>query len=167
MKFLGGALLIIITAGLQVSLFGSMRPFGVMPSLMVIVVVLISLWGTATSSLAAAIGGGLLLDMASGSDFGLRIAFFVVVSLAIIAGRQLGLQADSFISALALVALATLLYDAAVVATLKTGVSRVIAERAGVNVLMTSVMTIAVYGLRLLIQSKHPLLQKLAREELR
>ncbi|HUC20301.1 MAG TPA: hypothetical protein VMR98_02285, partial [Candidatus Polarisedimenticolaceae bacterium] len=95
-------LLIILVACLQVSMFGHMRPFGIMPNLMVIAVVLVSLWGTASFSLVTAIGGGLLLDMASGSDFGLRMAFFVVVSLAIIAGRQLGLQADSWISALAL-----------------------------------------------------------------
>ncbi|HEX7259574.1 MAG TPA: hypothetical protein VF272_01430, partial [Candidatus Saccharimonadia bacterium] len=134
------------------------------PSVMVIAVVLISLWGTASFSLASAIGGGLLLDMASGSDFGLRMAFFVVISLAIVAGRQLGLQADSWFSALALVALATFLYNAVIVATLQAGVSGIILGRVGADMLITTTLALVVYGVRLLILANRPVLQKLTRD---
>jgi rod shape-determining protein MreD len=164
MKFVWGTALIILTACLQVSLFGHMRPLGIMPNLMVIAVVALSLWGTASFCLAAAIGGGILLDIASGSDFGLRTAFFVVVSLGIIAGRQLGLQADSWISVLMLVVVATILYDAAVIATLRTAITPDILGRVGANVAVTGFIAMAVHGIKLLIQARRPTPRNLNRD---
>lgn len=164
MKLIWGILLVVATAALQVSFFGSLRPLGVVPNLMVITVVFISLWGNASFSVSIAIVGGVLLDMASGSDFGLRTAFFVVTSLGIIAGRQLGLQIDSWLSALALVALATLLYDMASFATLKTGISPLVISRISSNVGITTFLALVAFSARLLIQSQRSAVQKKLRD---
>jgi rod shape-determining protein MreD len=109
---------VVLAAWLQVSWFGHVRPLGVMPNVLLVVIALFGLWSNATPALAAALGGGLLLDLASGSDFGLRMAFYVVMVLAIIAGKQIGLHADSLVTALLVVLVGTLLYDLVVLATL-------------------------------------------------
>ena len=119
-KRLAQALAVVLGAWLQVSWFGHIRPLGVMPNLMLVIVVLFGLWSDATAALAAAIGGGFLLDLASGSDFGLRMAFYVVVVLALVAGKQLGLHADSLATPVLAVILGTVIYNLAVLATLGT-----------------------------------------------
>ena len=122
---------VLAAAWLQVAAFGHLRPLGVMPNVMLVAVILFSLWSDATPALAVAVGGGLLLDLASGSDFGLRMAFYVVVALAIIAGRQLGLHADLMITGAVAVVLGTLLYDGLILATLKAAPNGLIMGRIG------------------------------------
>ncbi|HUC86917.1 MAG TPA: rod shape-determining protein MreD [Candidatus Saccharimonadales bacterium] len=131
MKILAGIVAVMVAAWLQVSWFGHVRPLGVMPNLMLVVIVLFGLWSNATPALAAALGGGFLLDLASGSDFGLRMAFFSVVVLAIIAGRQTGLHADSFITALLVVMAGTVLYNLVVLATLGAPIQAIELSRIG------------------------------------
>jgi rod shape-determining protein MreD len=108
-------ILVIVTGLLQVSLFGHWRPLGVEPNLMLLIVVLFGLLTQATSTLGVAIAGGLLLDLTSGPDFGLRTAFFTALALTVIAARQFGLHADSFISAAAMVLGGTILFNLAIV----------------------------------------------------
>ncbi len=131
MKTVAGILAVVLAAWLQVSWFGHWRPLGVMPNVMLITVVAFAAWSNATTALAAAIGGGFLLDLASGSDFGLHIAFYAVVVLAIVAGKQLGVQGDSLVTMLLAVVLGTVVYDALILSTLGMPLSPVVFSRIG------------------------------------
>ncbi|MEO7617317.1 MAG: rod shape-determining protein MreD [Candidatus Saccharibacteria bacterium] len=67
---------------LQVSFLPALRPFGVVPNLVLIVVAASALTGPLVSAMILALGGGFILDLASGSDFGLRtglLAFAVLI----------------------------------------------------------------------------------------
>lgn len=101
----GAALLAAVL--MQIAWFSHVRPFGIMPNLVLVVVVVTALWSRATTALASAIIAGLLLDLVSGADFGLRTAFFTVATLAVIALRQLGVYAESFLMAVATVVICT------------------------------------------------------------
>jgi rod shape-determining protein MreD len=132
---------------LEVSFFGHVRPFGVMPNLMIIVITISAMWSQATPTLVAALLGGLLLDGASGTDFGLRTAFFAALALAVIAARQLGLHTDSIITTLAIVAVATVLFNL-VVLTSVMGVSinsGFIISQIGREVVLNSIFTVAIW----------------------
>jgi hypothetical protein len=83
---------------------------------MMVAVVVLAVWSTATATLAGAVAGGFLLDLASGTDFGLHMAVYVVVGLSVVAGRQLGLAAGSPVTAGLALIVGTLVYDAAVLA---------------------------------------------------
>ena len=151
MKALAGFVAVVLAAWLQVSWFGHMRPLGVMPNLVLILVVLWGLWFSATSTVAAALFGGLLLDMAAGDGtFGLRMAFFVMVALAIIAGRQFGIRSDSLLTALIAVGLGTVVYNCVILSTigmpLEASVLSRIVRELGVNL----VLTWFIYSVRIL-----------------
>jgi rod shape-determining protein MreD len=118
MSMLIRIMIVLIAVGLQVTLFGHWRPLGVMPDLLLLVVILAAMVDEATPSLAMAVGGGLLIDLASGSDFGLRTGFLAVTTLAVIAGRQFGLHAESVLTTLVITALATLLLNLAIVGSI-------------------------------------------------
>jgi rod shape-determining protein MreD len=145
-KRVAQALVVVFGAWLQVSWFGHVRPLGVMPNVVLVVVVLFGLWSDATAALAAAIGGGFLLDLASGSDFGLRMAFYVVVVLALVAGKQIGLHADSLVTPLLAVIIGTIIYNLAVLATLGAPISGVVISRVGAelvdNVVLLGLVTL-------------------------
>jgi rod shape-determining protein MreD len=139
-KLIGGIVAVVLAAWLQTTWFGHVRPLGVMPNVMLVVIVLFGLWSNASPTLAAAIGGGLLLDLASGSDFGLRTAFFAVVALAIVAGRQYGLHSESVLAGLAIVALGTVLYNVVVLATIGAPIAPVVVQRIGAELIDNEVI---------------------------
>jgi rod shape-determining protein MreD len=147
LRVVGGVLAVAVAAWLQVSWFGHVRPLGVIPNVMLLAVILFALWSDATPALVAAIGGGLLLDLASGSDFGLHMAFYVVMVLAIIAGRQLGLHATSLVTGVAATIFGTLLYNLVVLATIKAPISPLVAGRVGrelvVNLILLALLYVA------------------------
>jgi rod shape-determining protein MreD len=89
------AVLAVLTVALQVYFFGNWRPFGVVPNLLLIVVIYVGLIKTATETLAAALVGGMLLDLTSGADFGLRMAFYAMTALLILVAKQSGLDFDN------------------------------------------------------------------------
>lgn len=156
MRWLGGILIVLVAAWVQISWFGQLRPLGVIPNVMIVTIVLFSLWANATSCMAAALGGGLLLDMASGADFGLRTAFFMVLALAVVAGRQLGMHAEAFITAVGVVAVATILYNIAVLTTFSASFSAIIPLRIGAELIDVTVLTAVIYLVRLLINDRRP-----------
>ncbi len=117
MKFLVPIAVIVAALMVQLTIFGHMRPLGVMPNLVLVALILCALWSDATPTLTASVTAGLLTDMASGSDFGLRPAFFTLTALVVIAVRQLGLHPESIIPATAMVLGATLLFNGAILAT--------------------------------------------------
>lgn len=151
-----GALLAAVL--IQVSWFGHMRPFGVMPNLVLVVVVVTALWSRATTAIASAILCGILLDIASGADFGLRTAFFTVVTLAIIASRQFGLYAESFSMAAAMVAISTVVGNLLIILGVIGStagidwlmVARQVLVEAGLNLALLAVL----YGVRELTQDR-------------
>jgi rod shape-determining protein MreD len=139
---------VVVAAWIQVSWFGHVRPLGVMPNVMLVVVVLFGLWSNATPAVAAALGGGFLLDLASGSDFGLRMAFYAVVALAIVAGRQIGLHTDYIITALLAVVVGTILYNVVVLAALGAPLHSVELSRIGRELIDNTV----ILGLLMLVR---------------
>jgi rod shape-determining protein MreD len=115
MKIFIWLMVILLTLALQVSLFGHWRPLGVAPDLMLVVVLVVALWLQATTAMATAVVGGLLLDLSSGVDFGLRTAFFALTALMVIAARQYGLHAESVLTSVLLLLLTTAAFNLAVV----------------------------------------------------
>lgn len=77
-------LLIAIMIGaliLQVSFLPALRPFGVVPNLALIVVASAALTGPLVSAMILALGGGFILDLSSGSDFGLKTGLLALAVL--------------------------------------------------------------------------------------
>lgn len=75
------AVVVIIAVFLQVSFFPALRPFGVVPNILLPIVVFVGLYGQASTALVVATVGGLAMDMASSSDFGLWTGTFVLAAL--------------------------------------------------------------------------------------
>lgn len=145
LRVVGGSLAVVVAAWLQVAWFGHVRPLGIIPNCVLLVVILFALWSDATPALAAAIAGGLLLDLASGSDFGLHMAFYVVTVLAIIAGRQLGLHATSMITGVAITIVATILFNLMVLATIQASLSQVALSRIGRELIVNLILILLAY----------------------
>ncbi|HSX01473.1 MAG TPA: hypothetical protein VLF67_04510 [Candidatus Saccharimonas sp.] len=112
------AILVVAVALLQVGLVPALRPLGVVPNLVLGLVVLVGIAGTATSALVVAVTTGLLLDLSSGVDFGLRSALLVLAALVAGLVHRLGLELDGPVVALVLVAAGTIVADVAVLAGL-------------------------------------------------
>jgi cell shape-determining protein MreD len=109
---------LLAVVSLQTAFFGYVRPFGVMPNLLLVVVLMQGLFGSASGAVAMGIGGGLLLDIASGSDFGLRTAFYASLTLAVIVIRQLGLHLDALWVTALVAIVATIGFDIAILFTI-------------------------------------------------
>lgn len=134
------------TAWMQVAWFGHMRPLGIIPNLMLVLVVVCALWSQASITLGVGVGGGLLLDLASGDgNFGLRMGFFAFMALAIVAGRQLGLQSDSIVAGVVATIIGTLLYNLAILATINAGLSTIVVERIGRELIVNLLILLLVY----------------------
>ena len=145
LRVVSGIVAVAFTAWLQVSWFGHVRPLGIIPNCMLLVVIVFALWSDATPALVAAIGGGLLLDLASGSDFGLNMAFYVVTALALIAGRQLGLHATSIVTGIVATILGTLLYNLVVLATIQEPISSIVVSRVGRELALNLILLLLLY----------------------
>jgi rod shape-determining protein MreD len=88
--------IIIVALIFQVSFLPALRPLGIVPNLVLIVVAAAALTGPLVSAMILALGGGFILDLASGSDFGLKTGLlaFAVLLCAYVArsGLQLGVR---------------------------------------------------------------------------
>ena len=145
---------------LEIAFLGHIRPFGVIPNLVVIAITLSALWSQASPTLVAAISAGLVLDFASGTDFGLRTAFFAALAVCAIAARQLGLHADSLVAAAGIVVLATVLFNLGVVAGLPAASIdwSVVINRTGIELLVNLGLTAAVWLVGSLWRQRQPVL---------
>jgi hypothetical protein len=76
--------LCVVCVILQVSFLPALRPLGVVPNIMLPLVALLGLEGTVSMAAAAAVAGGLAIDLASGANFGLWTA--VLILAAVVAG---------------------------------------------------------------------------------
>ncbi|HSX48259.1 MAG TPA: rod shape-determining protein MreD [Candidatus Nanoarchaeia archaeon] len=108
-------LITLVAAWLQLYFLGNMRPLGVLPNLLIIVIIYAGLLREATETLAIALGGGLILDLASGADFGLRMAFYAVLALVVMVLRQMGADFENLGLVLATTAVGAFLYNLAVI----------------------------------------------------
>jgi rod shape-determining protein MreD len=109
-----GALLL-----LQVTFVAALRPLGVVPDIVLIAVILIGLTSTVSEALIAALAGGLVLDLASGADFGLRTGLFVLAALTTGVVRRAGLMLGGPVVAVGLVAIATILETVIILANVR------------------------------------------------
>lgn len=75
------AIIVILAIFLQVSFLPALRPFGVVPCILLPIVVFVGLYGQASTALVAALAGGLSMDLASSGDFGLWTGTFVLAAL--------------------------------------------------------------------------------------
>ncbi len=112
------ALIVLVSVWLQVSFLGALRPFGVMPNLALVVIIIAGLAATASQTLVLAVSMGVLLDFMSGADFGLRTAFLCLLALLVIVLRRSGAEFERLGLVAALVLSATLLFNAAIITTL-------------------------------------------------
>lgn len=113
--------LTIVAAVLQVSLMGSLRIGGVVPNLVLILIVCLVAWGTASEALLSAVVAGLMLDVAGAGTFGLATSSLVVICLALVALRQLGVDGHAWPTRLGMVAAATIAWGIIHVAAIGIG----------------------------------------------
>lgn len=104
-------LVAVIVLLLQVGFWPALRPFGVVPDMMLGLVVLVGLAGTTTAALTLAVVGGVLLDLTSGVDFGLRLGLLVVVALVASMVHRSGLTLTGPIVAWGVVVVATIVHS--------------------------------------------------------
>lgn len=88
-------MIIAVTAAVQVGVLPAWRPFGIVPDLLAAVIVSLSVYATASQTLLSAMSVGLLLDLSSATDFGLRLGFYTVAALGTSLLSRFGLVFDS------------------------------------------------------------------------
>jgi rod shape-determining protein MreD len=104
-------LLAIIIFVLQISFIPALRPFGVVPDVGLVIVGLVGLYATASDALILAVIGGLILDLVSGTNFGLYVALYTVIALAAGYIHRAGLNWAGPLMAMSLVLVATLIQN--------------------------------------------------------
>jgi rod shape-determining protein MreD len=125
MKRVGLILLVAIVVLIQVSWLPFIRPFGVVPGLVMVVVVLMALEHTTRLALAVAVAAGLALDLASGANFGLWTGLLVLQVLAAAYIRQAGIEVDGPTVPLAMVVVGTILLTVLVLLSLMRSLGNV------------------------------------------
>lgn len=90
--------ILVVVLVLQVSFLPALRPFGIVPNVALIVVAAAALRGPLVSAMVLALGAGFILDLSSGSDFGLKtgvLAFTVLICAFVVrSGFQLGVRSQ-------------------------------------------------------------------------
>lgn len=118
MRYWRLGLIVAVSVVLQLGLLAPMRPLGVVPNLLLGLVVLVGLSGSATAALAVAIICGLILDIVSGADFGLRTGLFAMVALVAGMTHRAGFDTRGLLVPMALVMAATVVQALVVMAGL-------------------------------------------------
>jgi hypothetical protein len=98
----------------QMSFLPALRPFGVVPDVALVLVVLVGLEGTASAALVLAVAGGLVLDLASGVNFGLWTAVLVLAALVAGLVQRAGIEPGGGAVAVAMVAAGTVVMAAVI-----------------------------------------------------
>ncbi len=144
-----GATLTIIVGALllvQVSFLAALRPLGVVPDLALVAVILVGLSQTVSRALIVGLVGGLLLDVVSGADFGLRTGLFLLAALATGLVRRAGLTLGGPLAAVALVTLATLVQTLVILVNLWSSTTQwpvaLILRTLGAQLLLNVVLTL-------------------------
>ncbi len=109
---------------LQISLLPGLRPFDVVPNLALVVVVLVGLESTASMALAAAVVGGLALDLSSGANLGLWTGVLILAALVTGLLHRAGVETDGPLVPGAIVIAGTLIMPVVILAGLANTVSQ-------------------------------------------
>jgi rod shape-determining protein MreD len=120
MKVLGRVILVLGLFWLQASFFGALRPWGVVPNVLLVFLIIAITEVTVSEMVGYGVAGGVLLDLASGADFGLRTAFFSFVAIVLAVLTRSGAAFERWSMAIAALVGGTILYNFAVLATLIT-----------------------------------------------
>jgi rod shape-determining protein MreD len=102
----------------QISLLPGLRPFGVVPSAALVLVVLVGVESTASLAIVVAVAGGLVLDLTSGVNIGLWTGVLVLAALVTGFLHRAGVEMDSPVVPGVVVAAGTLLAAVVVLAGL-------------------------------------------------
>lgn len=107
MQWLRIVALTLVAAILQVSLLGALRVGGIVPNLVLVLLVSLVIWGTASEALLSAVLAGLIMDVSGAGIFGLATSSMVVIALGLVAVRQLGIDGRAWPTRIGLVVAAT------------------------------------------------------------
>lgn len=118
MRWLRVVVVALLAGLLQVSLMGALRIGGAVPNLALVALVCVTVWGTASGAIVTAIIAGLIMDTAGSGIFGLATSSLVVISLALVAVRQSGVDGQALPIRFTLVAGASLAWSFIHVASL-------------------------------------------------
>lgn len=127
---------VLLAVWLQAYFLGAMRPLGVLPNVLLVMLAYFALMRPASQTLAFGVAGGLMLDMASGVDFGIRLGFYSLFALVAVMTRQLGGSPDGLWTATGLILGGTIAYNLIVLASL-------IIARADVDLLVAGRITLS------------------------
>jgi hypothetical protein len=108
MRQIGLIVLGLVCIFLQVSLLPALRPFGVVPNLVLGLVILLGLESTASLALIMAVAAGVVLDLAAGANFGLWTGTLVVAALVTGLIHRAGIELQGATVAMIMVAAGTL-----------------------------------------------------------
>lgn len=145
MKILKYVSLVLLIFYLQVNFFGAFQPFGVIPNIFLIFIVYLGLARPSGETLILAIAGGSLFDIVSGSDFGLRMAFFAVTALVIMVMGQAGADIENVGTACIVIFLATILYNAAILTNISAYLSLSHVGHFASKILIEALMNLALF----------------------
>ncbi len=106
-------LLVLLAVWLQVSFFGAFRIFDVLPNVLLVLIIYAGLICRVSDAVLMALVGGILLDLSSGVDFGLRMGFYILLGLLIAVLKQAGTDFENTAMVLAATLAGTVLYDVA------------------------------------------------------
>lgn len=112
---------VLVAVWLEVGLLAPLRPFGVVPNLVLVVILLLAIRLPASNAVALAVTSGLFLDLFSGSDFGLRTAFYVLLVLVVNLLSRQGTDFNNVSVVAGVVVAGTVVLNAAVVTDLALG----------------------------------------------
>lgn len=118
MKEVTRVLVVLVAVWLQISFFGAFHIFGVLPNVLLVLMIYAGLICRTSDAVMMGLLGGLLLDLASGNDFGLRMGFFVLTGLLIAVLKQAGTDFENTAMVLAATLAGTVLYDVAALSSL-------------------------------------------------
>jgi rod shape-determining protein MreD len=103
MRYIWIGIATIISYFLEVSFLGAARLLGVVPSILLVLLVVVSAALDPAELVALAALMGMLLDLSSGADFGLQTVFYVAASLGILVTRRVGTDSERWFSSILLV----------------------------------------------------------------
>ncbi|MFI5240522.1 MAG: hypothetical protein ACHQUB_02340 [Candidatus Saccharimonadia bacterium] len=164
-------LITLVAVWLEVSFFGALRPFGIIPNVfLVIILEAAAILPRSSDALAMAVGGGFLLDLSSGVDFGLRTGFFTFLTLLVTLMRRTGADFSRISMRLTAVMSGTILYNLAVLSTLALSHSTIpvglVAEKIIIEIVENIILAVVLhYPIRKLIENQHPNIPVIPRVE--
>jgi hypothetical protein len=123
MRRAGLILLVAVCVLIQVSLLPALRPFGVVPNLLLGLVALVGLEDTASLALVVAVAGGITLDVASGTPFGMWTVVLVLAALVTGLIHRAGLELAGGLVAGGIVGVGTIIMNLGVLLSLAPVVS--------------------------------------------